>query len=92
MLSVIAIGAMGKTALAWYWLIEDILGSDEQPRKIVWWSFYDYKSGFGRFLKKTIEYFSNDEVDWDSLTSTRDQIEFLLKFCAIIAFFWCLMV
>ena len=79
MLSVIAIGGMGKTALAWYWLMEDIVGSDEQPRKIVWWSFYDYESGFGRFLKKAIEYFSDDEVDWSSLESTRDQMEFLYK-------------
>ena len=79
MLSVIAIGGMGKTALAWYWLMEDIEGSDEQPGKIVWWSFYDYESGFGRFLKKAIEYFSDDEVDWSSLESTRDQMEFLYK-------------
>jgi tetratricopeptide (TPR) repeat protein len=79
MLSVIAIGGMGKTALAWYWLMEDILGSDEQPRKIVWWSFYDRESGFGRFLKKTIEYVSDDEVDWDSLESRRDQMEYLYK-------------
>ncbi|KAF5433510.1 hypothetical protein C5S35_16190 [Candidatus Methanophagaceae archaeon] len=79
MLSVIAIGGMGKTALTWYWLMEDILGSDEQPRKIVWWSFYDYESSFGRFLKKAIEYFCDDAVDWDSLESTRDQMEFLYK-------------
>jgi tetratricopeptide (TPR) repeat protein len=79
MLSVIAIGGMGKTALAWYWLMEDIVGSDEQPRKIVWWSFYDYESGFGRFLKKAIEYFCDDEVDWDSLESTRDHMEFIYK-------------
>lgn len=79
MLAVIAIGGMGKTALAWYWLMEDIFGSDEQPRKIVWWSFYDLESGFDRFLKKAIEYFSDDEVDWDSLESTRDQMEFLYK-------------
>jgi tetratricopeptide (TPR) repeat protein len=79
MLSVIAIGGMGKTALAWYWLIKDISGSDEQPRKIVWWSFYDRESGFGRFLKKAIEYLSDDAVDWDSLESTRDQMEFLYK-------------
>ena len=41
MLALIAMGGMGKTALAWHWLTEDIKGSDEQPRKILWWSFYD---------------------------------------------------
>ncbi len=79
MLSVIAIGGMGKTALAWYWLMEDIVGSDEQPRKILWWSFYDRESSFERFLKKAIEYFSDGEVDWNKLASTRDRMEFLYK-------------
>jgi tetratricopeptide (TPR) repeat protein len=77
MLSVIAIGGMGKTALAWYWLTEDIKGSDEQPSKILWWSFYDSEAGFDRFLRKAIEYFSDDEVDWNKLASTRDKMEFL---------------
>ncbi len=90
MLSVSAIGGMGKTAVAWYWLMEDILGSDEQPRKIVWWSFYDRESSFGRFLKKAIEYFSDGEVDWNLLESIRDQMSSFIKFCAIIPFFWCL--
>jgi tetratricopeptide (TPR) repeat protein len=79
MLSLIAIGGMGKTALAWYWLMEDIVGSDEQPKKILWWSFYDRESSFERFLKKAIEYFSDDEVDWDKLVSTRDKMDFLYK-------------
>ncbi|RLG30449.1 hypothetical protein DRO03_04300 [Methanosarcinales archaeon] len=79
MRSIIAMGGMGKTALAWYWLNEDILGSDEQPRKIVWWSFYDRESSFGRFLRKAIEYFSDDEVDWSSLESRRGQMEHLRK-------------
>ncbi|KAF5417679.1 MAG: hypothetical protein C5S49_02985 [Candidatus Methanogaster sp.] len=79
MQSIIAMGGMGKTALAWYWLNEDILGSDEQPRKIVWWSFYDRESSFGRFLKKAIEHFSDDEVDWNSFESRRDQMELLRK-------------
>lgn len=78
-LSLIAIGGMGKTALAWYSLMEDIVGSDEQPKKILWWSFYDRESSFERFLKKGIEYFSEGEVDWDKLASTRDRMEFLYK-------------
>jgi len=79
MLSVIAIGGMGKTSLAWYWLTEDIKGSDEQPRKILWWSFYDSEAGFDRFLRKAIEHFSNDEVEWNNLASTRDKMEFLYE-------------
>lgn len=79
MISIIAIGGMGKTALAWYWLMEDIVGSEEQPRKILWWSFYDRESSFERFLKKAIGHFSDDEVDWNKLVSTRDKMDFLYK-------------
>ncbi|VVB96501.1 Uncharacterised protein [uncultured archaeon] len=79
MLALIAMGGMGKTALAWHWLTEDIKGSDEQPRKILWWSFYDTEAGFDRFLRKAIEYFSEGEVDWDKLASTRDRMEFLYE-------------
>ena len=78
-LALIAMGGMGKTALAWYWLTEDIRGSDEQPRKILWWSFYDSEAGFDRFLRKAIEYFSDDEVEWNTLASTRDKMEFLYE-------------
>ena len=79
MLALIAMGGMGKTALAWHWLTEDIKGSDEQPRKILWWSFYDSEAGFDRFLRKAIEYFSDNEIDWKKLASTRDKMEFLYK-------------
>ncbi len=79
MLALIAMGGMGKTALAWHWLMEDIKGSDEQPRKILWWSFYDSEAGFDRFLRKAIEYFSDDEVDWNKLASTREKMEFLYE-------------
>lgn len=78
-LALIAMGGMGKTALAWHWLTEDIKGSDEQPRKILWWSFYDSEAGFDRFLRKAIEYFSDDEIDWNKLVSTRDKMEFLYE-------------
>lgn len=77
MLALIAMGGMGKTALSWYWLTEDIKRSDEQPRKILWWSFYDGEASFDRFLRKAVEYFSDDEVDWNNLASTKDKMEFL---------------
>ncbi len=79
MLALIAMGGMGKTSLAWHWLTEDIKGSDEQLRKILWWSFYDSEAGFDRFLRKAIEYFNDDEVDWNKLASTRDKMEFLYE-------------
>ncbi len=78
-LALIAMGGMGKTALAWHWLTEDLKGSDEQPRKILWWSFYDSEAGFDRFLRKAIEYFSDNEIDWNKLASTRDKMEFLYE-------------
>ncbi|MEW6103252.1 MAG: hypothetical protein AB1630_05475 [bacterium] len=75
MLTMTGIGGMGKSALCWYWLQEDIRGSEEQPKKVMWWSFYDKESRFERFLLKAIEYFSDEEIDWRELKSPRDQMD-----------------
>ena len=78
LLAVIAIGGMGKTALSWYWLNEDVIGSEKQPKKVLWWSFYDRELGFARFLKKAIEHFGEGEIDWKKLESAWDQMDFLI--------------
>lgn len=79
LLGIVAIGGMGKSALTWYWVEEDIRGKEEQPKKIMWWSYYDKESSFERFLRKAIEYFSGKEADWSKLQSIRDQMDYLYE-------------
>jgi len=74
-----AIGGMGKSALTWQWLLEDIRGSEDQRKRIMWWSFYDKESGFEKFLECAIEYFGDDKQEWEKLQSMRDRMDSLYK-------------
>ncbi|KAF5433683.1 Tetratricopeptide (TPR) repeat [Candidatus Methanophagaceae archaeon] len=80
MLSIVASGGMGKTALAWYWLQEDIIGREYQPKGIIWWSFYDKEAGFESFLDHSIEYASGGKVDAKKIESTKDKLDILYTF------------
>ncbi|MBE9594498.1 MAG: hypothetical protein IMF19_13590, partial [Proteobacteria bacterium] len=40
MLSLVSVGGMGKSALSWYWLNEDLLKKDKKFDGVIWWSFY----------------------------------------------------
>jgi tetratricopeptide (TPR) repeat protein len=80
LLAVIAIGGMGKSALAWYWLHNDLLPlglGNWDLRGALWWSFYDQKAGFERFLRRTIAYASSGQMDaekwsvWDRMECLR---------------------
>lgn len=39
MLSLVAVGGMGKSALSWYWLTEDLLKRGKKFEGVIWWSF-----------------------------------------------------
>jgi hypothetical protein len=69
----IAIGGMGKSALSWYWLQEDVIKNGLSPEGIIWWSFYEKEkeAGFGHFLDHAIEYASSGETDPKKIDSTR---------------------
>ena len=71
----VAIGGMGKSALAWHWLTEDILKKESSPEGVIWWSFYDKEAGFESFLNHSIEYASEGEVDAKKIESTRDKMD-----------------
>lgn len=75
----IAIGGMGKSALSWYWLQEDILKSGSLPDGIIWWSFYEKEkeAGFGHFLDHAIQYASSGETDPKEIASLRDKMDIL---------------
>ena len=71
----VAIGGMGKSALAWYWLTEDVIKSGNALQGIIWWSFYDKEAGFESFLNHSIEYASEGKVDAKKIESRRDKMD-----------------
>ena len=58
LLSMVAIGGMGKSALCWRWLQEEVIGEGEEKGKtgieldgVVWWSFYERGMTFDCFIR-----------------------------------------
>ena len=56
-----ALGGFGKSALAWHWLLHDV-DPARWPR-VVWWSFYESDANFDSFLRDTLEYLGQGEID-----------------------------
>ena len=79
MFAYVAIGGMGKSALTWYWLHEDIIKKGLAPEGIIWWSFYDREARFETFLMKAIQYASEGKIDAKEIPSTRDKMDALYK-------------
>ncbi|MBN1762190.1 MAG: DUF4062 domain-containing protein [Methanomicrobia archaeon] len=79
MLALVAIGGMGKSALSWYWLNEDVLGKGKQFDGVVWWSFYDKEASFERFLDNSIRYASRQAIDPKELESMWDKMRVFFK-------------
>lgn len=52
----VAIGGMGKSALAWKWFLE--IAPEEMPKLEgrLWWSFYESDASFENFLNRTLGY------------------------------------
>ena len=74
-----AIGGMGKSAVTWYWLHEDILKSDSKPDGVIWWSFYEKESRFETFLEKALIYVTQDEQKVKAVPSTYDRMQWLCQ-------------
>lgn len=77
MFAYVAIGGMGKSALTWYWLQEDIIKGGLAPEGIIWWSFYDREASFDSFLRKSIQYASKGEIDAKEMVSVRNGMDTL---------------
>jgi hypothetical protein len=77
MLALNAIGGMGKTALSWYWMQEDVIKGGLSPHGIIWWSFYDKESSFENFLNRAISYVTGGRIDHNVLQSTREKMSVL---------------
>ncbi|KPL01566.1 MAG: hypothetical protein AMJ90_07575, partial [candidate division Zixibacteria bacterium SM23_73_2] len=77
MFAYIAIGGMGKSALTWVWLNEDIIKKDLAPEGIIWWSFYDKEARFETFLGKALQYVSEGKIDPKDIPSNRERMDTL---------------
>ncbi|ODS39204.1 MAG: hypothetical protein A7316_06165 [Candidatus Altiarchaeales archaeon WOR_SM1_86-2] len=75
MLALTAIGGMGKSALSWYWLNEDLLKKGKKFDGVFWWSFYDEKSSFEKFLDDSISYASGKKINPKEIRSTWDKMQ-----------------
>jgi tetratricopeptide (TPR) repeat protein len=81
-----AIGGMGKTALAWVWLHEEVLDKQAELDGVFWWSFYE--SPFETFIEQLYHYLTSREVlvdrgalqggAWETLQSILHNNRFLL--------------
>ena len=77
MLALVALGGMGKSSLAWYWLQNDVEHSDLDG--VVWWAFDEGETGFARFLDESIRYASDHDVDPADIPSSYEQVRTLVN-------------
>jgi tetratricopeptide (TPR) repeat protein len=77
MLALNAIGGMGKTALSWYWMQEDVIKGGLSPHGIIWWSFYEKESSFENFLNHAILYVTGGRIAPERLQSTKEKTRVL---------------
>ncbi len=62
-LSIVAIGGMGKSALTWKWF-EDIAPQEMKPLAgRMWWSFYESDASFENFIIRAFAYVSRRPIE-----------------------------
>ena len=74
MLVLNAIGGMGKTALSWYWVHEDVIKGGLAPHGIIWFSFYEKGNSFENFLNNAILYVTGGKTNPNTLQSTYEKM------------------
>jgi tetratricopeptide (TPR) repeat protein len=78
--ALVAIGGMGKSALAWYWVTRDVLSnSGARLNGVMWWSFYEGESSFVKFIDEALKYVSGQAIDAERLPTTYDRAQELRK-------------
>ncbi len=80
-LSLIGMGGLGKSALTWYWLHEDLPQEKLKFSGVLWWSFYEQKAGFEAFLRHALLYASGGTIAPEQLPSDYDRMQSL--FCIL---------
>jgi len=77
MLSLVGMGGLGKSALTWYWLHEDLPQEKLKLAGTIWWSFYESEASFESFLSHTLFYASGGTIDPSQLPSDYDRMQCL---------------
>ena len=79
--ALIAMGGMGKSALAWYWMKHDVL-TDKQSADataiagVMWWSFYEGESSFAKFIDDAFKYVTGQPtIDAARFPTTYDRAQ-----------------
>ncbi|HZI19012.1 MAG TPA: SEFIR domain-containing protein [Pyrinomonadaceae bacterium] len=80
--ALVAIGGMGKSALAWYWLQNDVFGAGRggaAVEGVMWWSFSEAESSIARFVDEALGYVGGGPFDAALLPSAYDRTRELLR-------------
>ncbi|MHC4527963.1 MAG: DUF4062 domain-containing protein [Planctomycetota bacterium] len=77
MLSLVGMGGLGKSALAWYWLNEDLPQENLNVSGTIWWSFYEREASFEAFLSHALAYASGGTTSPQDLPSDYDRMQAL---------------
>ena len=62
-LSIVAIGGMGKSALTWKWFEEIALQEMKLLAGRMWWSFYESDASFENFIIRALAYVSKRSIE-----------------------------
>jgi hypothetical protein len=79
MISLVAMGGMGKSSVAWVWAQRDLLGNPipgmrdddersrvpamERPDGVFWWSFYEGDAEFNNFVQRALAFISKGTAE-----------------------------
>jgi len=78
-LSVVAVGGTGKSALTWAWFQEIAPRTMIPLAGRIWWSFYEEDAGFTMFLARTLAYVSRRPFAETTELSVDEQIRQLVE-------------
>ena len=81
MLSLVGMGGLGKSALTWFWLHEDLLKEKLKLSGIIWWSFYEREASFESLISHALFYASGRTINPAQLPSDYDRMQAL--FCLL---------
>ena len=82
--ALVAMGGMGKSALAWYWLTHDVLPHAQTADTstldgVMWWSFYEGESSFAKFIDAALTYVGGQPIDATLFPTAYDRAQELRR-------------